>query len=55
MVDLAVLGLLLDSMILKVFSNLNDSMILWFYNIHNSDMSETEEESPICKKNNKTA
>jgi len=26
-VDLAVLGLQLDSMILKVFSNLNDSMI----------------------------
>ena len=28
-VDLAVLGLRLDSMILKVFSNLNDSMTLW--------------------------
>ena len=28
-VDLAVLGLRLDSMILKVFSNLNDSMILY--------------------------
>ena len=27
MVDLAVLGLLLDLMILKVFSNLNNSMI----------------------------
>jgi len=27
-VNLAVLGLWLDSMILKVFSNLNDSMIL---------------------------
>lgn len=29
MVDLAVLGLCLDSMILKVFSNLSDSMILY--------------------------
>lgn len=29
MVDLAVLGLYLDSMILKVFSNLSDSMILY--------------------------
>ena len=26
---LAVLGLLLDSMIFKIYSNLNDSMILW--------------------------
>ena len=32
MVVLVVLGLLLDSMILRVFSNLNDSMILWFVN-----------------------
>ena len=32
MVDLAVLGLWLDSMILKVFSNLNDSVILHFGN-----------------------
>ena len=29
-VDLAVLDLQLNSMILKVFSNLHDSMILWF-------------------------
>jgi len=29
-VDLTVLGLWLDSMFLKVFSNLNDSVILWF-------------------------
>jgi len=27
--DLAVLGLLLDSVILKVFSNLSDSVLLW--------------------------
>jgi len=32
-VDLAVLGLRLDSMILKVFPNLNDSMILNLANI----------------------
>jgi len=30
-VDLAVLGSRLDSMILKVFSNINDSMILGLY------------------------
>ena len=30
-VDLAVVDLQLDSMILKIFSNLNDSMILWLY------------------------
>jgi len=30
MVDLAVLGLQLDLMILKLFSNLNDSVILQF-------------------------
>ena len=31
MMDLAVLDLRLDLMILKVFSNLNDSMILWLH------------------------
>jgi len=36
MVHLAVLGLQSDSMISKVFSNLNDSMILCFYVSHRS-------------------
>lgn len=33
LVDLAVLGLRLDSMILKVLSNANDSMILFYESI----------------------
>jgi len=46
-VDLAVLGLRLDSMILKVFSNLNDSMILRIGSIVRSEWIIEKESSHL--------
>ncbi|GAB0200543.1 hypothetical protein GRJ2_002519800 [Grus japonensis] len=55
-VDLAALGLQLDSMVLKVFSNLNDSMILWPFGakapgkefVICSAVGVVEKQTPLC-------